>query len=546
MTDNKLSPAVSPSGTPSVGADRWWRHAVGYEVYLRSFADGNGDGIGDLVGLHDRLDHLAWLGVDILWITPFYQSPMADFGYDVADYTAVHPVYGDLAAFDRLIGKAKTLDIRVVIDLVPNHSSDQHAWFRSARTGRDSEHRDYYIWRDPAPDGGPPNNWITYFGGPAWTLDDVSGQYYLHLFLPEQPDLNWRNPAIADEFDAILRFWLDRGIDGFRIDVAQALVKDEQLRSNPQRHPIDPAAPRWDQWHAHEHRYDICQPESIDIFRRWRRITDSYGAVLIGETYVVEPHEIDQLLAADDGLDVGFWFPTMAMDWDPHAIHAVLTGPSPTVRPKIGWVQSSHDEVRAATRFGGGDLGRRRSLALAVLLFGLPGTPFLYQGEELGLVDGLVPPEAKADPIGGDDPAAGRDGCRTPIPWDSSPNAGFSTAEQPWLPIGHRGVDETVAGQRSEPGAIVHRYRHLLEVRRSLPELATAPVEFREVASGVLRFDRGDLAFVLNAGTETVALPDGSVLFHTTAPPGGLENSPALSPDSAAIVALPSRPRRDL
>jgi len=291
---------------------KWWDHAVGYEVYIRSFADGDGDGIGDFVGMLDKLDHLSWLGIDVLWITPFYSSPMRDWGYDVADYAAIDPTYGGLADFDAVIARAHELGIKVLIDIVPNHSSDQHRWFQEALTDPTSKYRDYYIWADAPDDGSLPNNWVGYFGGPTWTLDETSGQYYLHMFLPEQPDLNWRNRDVLDEFDAILRFWLDRGVDGFRIDVAQALVKDEQLRSNPQIGPSDDSMFRWEQWNAFDHQHDILQPESLAIYQRWNSIAAEYDAMLLGETYdLVMLDKLDRLLAGGDAIHVGFWFGAM-------------------------------------------------------------------------------------------------------------------------------------------------------------------------------------------------------------------------------------------
>lgn len=263
----------------------WWDHAVGYEIYIRSFADGNGDGVGDFVGMVDKLDHLRWLGVDVLWITPFYESPMRDWGYDVADYTSIDKVYGSLDDFDAVVEKAHALDMRVIIDMVPNHTSDQHRWFQAALADPNSEFRDYYIWIDPPEDGSLPNNWVGYFGGPTWTLEPQSGQYYMHLFLPEQPDLNWRNPAVRAEFERILRFWLERGVDGFRIDVAQALIKDNDFRSNPELHPVGPDAERWEQWNAFDHQHDILQPEALAIYQSWNNIAAEYDALLLGETY---------------------------------------------------------------------------------------------------------------------------------------------------------------------------------------------------------------------------------------------------------------------
>ncbi len=331
----------------------WWDQAVGYEIYVRSFSDSNGDGIGDLAGITHRLDHLERLGVDVVWLTPFYPSPMVDFGYDVADYTGVDPRFGTLDDFDTLLAEAHARGIRVIVDIVPNHSSDQHPWFQSARSGRDSPHRDWYVWADPAADGGPPNNWVGCFGGPAWSLDEPSGQYYCHLFFPQQPDLNWSNPAVLDAFDDILRFWLDRGVDGFRVDVAHALVKDIRLRSNPQLRPWNQEEDRWAQWASFEHRHDVLQPGVLDVFRRWRRIVDRYGAFLIGETYVLDPAEVDFLLTPD-GLHAGFYFGLMHTPWEPVALRAAVRSAADDIAGTVGWAISSHDDPRPVTRFGGG------------------------------------------------------------------------------------------------------------------------------------------------------------------------------------------------
>lgn len=521
----------------------WWYDAVGYEIYLRSFADADGDGIGDLAGVTSRLDHLVELGVEVVWITPFYTSPMVDYGYDVADYCGVDPTFGDLDDVAALIAAAHERDLRVVVDIVPNHCSSEHEWFADARTGRDSAHRDYFIWRDPAPDGGPPNNWVGYFGGSAWTLDEASGQYYLHLFLPEQPDLNWRNPAVRDEFDAILRFWLDRGVDGFRIDVAQALMKDEQLRSNPELSPWNPDGARWEQWDAFDHQHDVGQPESLEIFARWRAIAEEYDAVLIGETYVLEADELSSMLSGD-GLHVGFWFKPMHIEWDAAALRATLSEPLQAVSDprSIGWVASSHDEVRPPTRFGGGDVGRRRSLAFTTVLLSLPGMPFLYQGEELGLTEGVVPEDRKADPVGAD-VTLSRDGCRTPIPWSPGPAFGFSSTTETWLPDGGRSDADTVEVQRQDPTSWFSRYRALVALRRSEPDLRHAPLEWIEMPVGsVIAFRRGRFVIALNAGAEAVELPvRGTPVFDTAVGAPASATVPGqpltLGPDAAVVIA---------
>ncbi len=512
---------------------RWWEHAVGYEVYIRSFADGNGDGIGDLSGLLDRLDHLAWLGVDIVWITPFYPSPMKDWGYDVSDYVEVDPRFGELADLDNVVSRAHELGLKVLIDIVPNHTSDQHEWFQEARRGIDNPYRDYYIWADPASDGGPPNNWVGYFGGPAWTLDEASGQYYLHLFLPEQPDLNWRNPAVGDEFEQILRFWLDRDVDGFRIDVAQALVKDEQLRSNMQLAEWDPTAERWTQWSCFRHDHDILQPETVDIFRRWNRVCGEHDALLLGETYdLLKLDELDALLRGGDALHIGFWFGAMHTGWHADEIREVFDLPITRIRAGLGWAQNSHDEPRSVSRFGGGDVGRRRALALAVLILGLPGVPFLYQGEELGLENGYVPLEDKLDPVGGDDPRLGRDGARTPMPWEPGSQFGFTTGGETWLPFGGRTAVDTVEVQRTDETSMLNEYRRLLAVRRTIPEIAGEGFEWLELGPDCVAFARGNIVFAANVGMGAPPLPPGDVLYRSD----GSGDPAVFDVDEAVIV----------
>jgi alpha-glucosidase len=492
------------------GTRPWWTGSVGYEVYIRSFADGDGDGIGDFHGLTDRLDHLAWLGVEIVWVTPFYPSPQADFGYDVADYCDVDPAFGDLDAFDRFVVRAHELGLRVVIDLVPNHSSDRHPWFAASRRSPNDPKRDWYVWRDPAPDGGPPNNWVSHFGGPAWTLDPSTGQYYLHLFLPEQPDLNWRNPEVRDAFDDVLRFWLQRGVDGFRIDVAHGLLKTPGFPDNPVRTPVTPGMSPRTAFRAFEHRYDLDQPEVLDVYRRWRRITDEYDAFLIGEVYLrdADPSRVARYVLTGDGLHTTFWFPTLHVGWDPDAIWGAIERMSGIVGDKVCWPISSHDDPRAPTRFGGGDLGRERALAYLVLLCGLPGNAFLYQGAELGLEDVAVPPERRRDPVAtrNSDPSDGRDGCRTPMPWEPGLHLGFSAAE-PWLPMDGHGPSDTVAVQREDPSSILSRTRELLRVHADLPDLHGAPlVWLTRPPDPVLAVLRGETLVAVHVGDRRVGM----------------------------------------
>lgn len=486
-------------------ADGWWQDAIGYEVYLRSFADGDGDGIGDFAGLTDRLDHLADLGVDIVWVTPFYPSPQADFGYDVADYRDVDPVYGTLEDFDRFLAKAKGLGLRVLVDIVPNHSSSLHPWFRSAVLGgRESPHRDYYVWADPTPDGGRPNNWLSMFGGPAWTLDDRSGQYYMHLFLPEQPDLNWENDAVRAEFLEILRFWLDRGVDGFRIDVAHSLTEDQSFPDNPPSADL-PEGAEPTVFADLDHRYDLDRAETVDIFAEWRTVADAYDAVLIGEVYLNEPERVAKYV--DGALHESFYFGLNALDWDPVEFARLVRHAHDTVPGGWSWVQGSHDEHRAVTRYGGGSEGRERSLALWTAMFGLPGTPFLYQGDELGLENGVVAPEDIKDPVGFVSPEHGRDPCRTPIPWEPGPFNGFTDGHEPWLRCEPREAEETVQAQRARDDSFLQRMRALIAARRTTAARRTGSVEWwQDAPPGTLAFTRGEVAHVANLTDQAIAV----------------------------------------
>ncbi len=561
--------------------EHWWADAVGYQVYLRSFADSNNDGVGDLGGLIAKLGYLESLGVDFVWITPFYPSPGDDWGYDVADYCDIDPLFGDLATFDRLLADAHERGMRIVTDLVPNHTSSRHRWFQAAlgKTGESDreQYRDYYIWRDPAPGGGPPNNWVGYFGGPAWSLDADSGQYYLHLFLPSQPDLNWRNPAVSAEWDEILRFWLDRGVDGFRVDVAGGLVKDERLRSNPQLRPIPPGASRWEQWDCFEHLYDVFQPESQDVFRRWRTICDSYGAFLHGETYHLDPRGMDALLPPD-GMHGGYWFAPMHIAWEPAQIRTTLRAPSADLAERLLWALSSHDMPRAPTRFelpgepeasdgtinspeqnslkrkdprrhprtGSAQdlqlgeratpdsLGAARALAFNVLTAFLPGTFVLYQGEELGLTDGEVAVGDKLDPVGpSSDVGAGRDGCRTPMPWGTGAHNGFCDVD-PWLRSVHRPYADTAAAQDSAERSWLRAYRELIGVlhrNRDHLEAEGTKVEWLDSGNGpIISYRRGRLVVTANVGETPCAMPipaDAKLLY----------DSASLSPHSSEASA---------
>ncbi|MFP4148359.1 MAG: alpha-amylase family glycosyl hydrolase [Nitriliruptoraceae bacterium] len=521
----------------------WWSGAVGYEVYVRSFADDNGDGIGDLPGVRARLPHLADLGVDVVWLTPITPSPQRDHGYDVADYLGVEPDYGTLDDLTALLDDAHELGLKVLLDLVPNHTSDQHPWFLDSRASRDAEHRDFYVWRDPAPDGGPPNNWVSHFGGPAWTLDERTGQYYMHLFLPEQPDLNWGEPRVRAAFEDILTTWFQRGVDGVRIDVAHSLVEDPHLRDNPELE-VPPDGDATSVFDRFAHIHDLDQPGVVDIYRDWRRLADAYDAVLLGEVYVLDPGKL-QRYVADDALHSAFAFDTIRVAWDAEDVRTRLAPYVTACGNRLAWPLSSHDDPHAATRFGGGEQGARRALAYLTLLSALPGVPFLFQGDELGLEDGDVPPAERQDPIAERIPGAtGRDGARTPMPWTDGPGLGFTTGE-PWLPIGRPSdTDRTVAAQLGDPTSQLERTRRLLEVRRGLPALTgDTPLEWVTEAGPVVAVTRDDAVLAAlhvadGEGEAVLELPETARLVYATDDATRLVDGVLTLPEDAAVLVV--------
>jgi alpha-glucosidase len=527
---------------------RWWQGAIGYEVYVRSFADDDGDGIGDLPGVRAHLPHLAELGVSIVWLTPFYPSPQRDHGYDVANYLDVEPTYGTLDDLDGLLADAHQLGLKVVVDLVPNHTSDQHPWFTDSRSSRDARHRDWYVWRDPAPDGGPPNNWVSHFGGPAWTLDPTTGQYYLHLFLPEQPDLNWATPQVREAFEAILEWWFARGVDGVRIDVAHSLVKDSGFRDNPELvrpdggHVVD----RTTAFERFEHVHDLDQEGVLDIYRDWHRLAARHDAVLLGEVYLLDPDRLARYLQGD-ALHLSFCFAALRTAWDADDIRDTLRAYVATSGDALAWPLSSHDDPHAATRFGGGALGARRQLAYLTLLCGLPGSPFLYQGDELGLDDGVLPPGVAEDPIALRNPGiTGRDPQRVPMPWAPGPGFGF-TSGTPWLPFGSNREDaQTVAAQQGVPGSHLERTRALLRARDHLPTLTDgSPTHWLTDTGPLVVVERGEpgaagaVLVVLNVGDEPASHHVGHpvhLAYATSDDAEVVAETLVLPPDSAALV----------
>jgi alpha-glucosidase len=441
----------------------WWRDGVIYQIYVRSFADENGDGHGDLPGIRSKLDYLEWLGVDAIWLTPINPSPNADWGYDVSDYTDVHPDYGTVRDLDQLVRDAERRGIRVLLDLVPNHTSDRHPWFN------DDAKRDWYVWADK------PNNWRSTFGGPAWTFRDDVGRYYLHNFLPEQPDLDWWNEEVRDEFDRILHFWFERGIAGFRIDVAHALVKDRLLRDNPRRSSGDIRKERV---------YNMNQPEVHDVYKRWRKLADGYDPprIFIGETWV---SDIDQLVlyyGTDDQLHMAMNFPFTMAPFRAPALRGVVELTERTYPPEAWpvWTGSNHDIVRFPTRWCGGDEARIRC-ALLILLT-LRGTPILYYGDELGMEQVEIP---RAEQL---DRAHSRDGARTPMPWTRDPDHLW------WLRHGdtYRNVEEMQADERSTLAFT----RELIALRRETLELTQGAYSTLAAGPGVWGWRRGDGATV--------------------------------------------------
>lgn len=495
-----MSGSQSSSNIGSVqqlGGDvEWWRSAVIYQIYPRSYLDTNGDGVGDLAGICEKLDYLHWLGVDAIWISPFFTSPMKDFGYDVSDYRGIDPMFGSHDDFKRLMQKAHNLGIRVLIDLVLPHTADVHEWFKESRQSRDNAKADWYVWADPKVDGSPPNNWLSIFGGSAWEWDSVRRQYYLHNFLTSQPDLNFHNSDVQDALLEVTRFWLELGVDGFRLDTANMYFHDAELRDNPPIakgmtvNGIDPVNP----YSMQEPKYNISRPEAPLFMERFRTVLDEYPAVTsVGELGAVV--DMYKTLAAytEKGkrLHMGYSFDFMTLDYSASHIRSVVE----KMQQNIGsgwpcWAFSNHDVERVVSRWG---VIPEAATMLTALSTCLKGTACLYQGEELGLPEADVAFEDLQDPFGirfwpG---YKGRDGCRTPMPWKSNEKqAGFTSAEQGWLPVAETHLPLAVSEQQSAERSVLKRTRYFLQWRKQYPALLKGDIHFIDAQEGVLAFVR--------------------------------------------------------
>ena len=539
--------AAMPQGKAAMNGEyAWWQRGIVYQVYPRSFQDSDGDGVGDLAGITSRLDYLQGLGVDALWLSPIFPSPMADFGYDVSDYTGIHPVFGTLDDFDRLVREAHARGLKVILDYVPNHTSDEHPWFVEARSSRDNPKRDWYIWRDPGPDGGPPNNWLSHFGGSAWAWDAATGQYYYHAFLAAQPDLNWRHPAVQAAMLDALRFWLDRGVDGFRVDVIWLLLEDEQFRDNPPNPEYHPGQRPYDAL-LPVHTADL--PAVHELIALMRRVLDGYDErVLIGEIYLPVERLVTYYGVGGAGVHLPYNFQLILLPWEARVIAAAIDAYEAALPPGgwPNWVLGNHDRPRIASR-----VGAAQARAAAMLLLTLRGTPTIYYGDELGMHDVPIAPELEQDPQGLNQPGLGlsRDPARTPMQWDAGPHAGFTTGT-PWLPLAADYPAVNVAAARDDPRSLLTLHRRPIALRRAAPALAVgsyAPVPAEGDLLAYLRAGNNRrFLVVLNLGdAPRVFTPEGTAVRGRVALTTYLdrEGEPiagaiALRPDEGLIIEL--------
>ena len=534
-----------PAETP------WWHDAVIYQIYPRSWRDSDGDGVGDLPGILARLDHLVRLGVDAVWISPIYPSPMADFGYDVADYTDVDPLFGTLADADAVIAAAHERGLKVILDFVPNHSSDRHPWFEAARSSKDDPRRDWYIWADPRPGDGPletrlPNNWMSASGGPAWTWDEATSQFYLHSFLPQQPDLNWRNPDVREAMLGAMRFWFERGVDGFRLDVLYRCVKDEALRDDPLNPAYDPETDPPFARVIKVHSAD--RPEMMElVIEPMRRLAEAQGGerLLIGEIYL--PLErLVTFYGGDAGIHLPFNFALIFADWRAGALRDLIHRYESLLPPGgwPNWVLGNHDQPRIASR-----VGDAQARVAMMLLLTLRGTPTLYYGDEIGMRDVPIPPERIRDPWEVNMPGLGegRDPCRTPMRWTAGPNAGFCPpGVEPWLPMGGCAETVNVAVEERDPASMLSLTRALTALRRERAALRRGAYEAVEAQGEVLVVRRaaGDdrLMIALNLGGEEARVDARGAVLVSTHRDGPRPFDGVLRPDEGVVLDPTSEP----
>jgi len=523
----------------------WWKSAVIYQIYPRSFQDSNGDGVGDLPGIVRRLPYLSELGVDALWVSPIFCSPMADFGYDISNYTEIDPIFGTKHDFDELVAAAHEIGVKVILDLVPNHTSDQHPWFLESRRSRDDPKRNWYLWHDPRPCGGPSNNWLSEFGGSAWEFDPPTGQYYYHAFLKHQPDLNWRNPEVRRAIYDVMRSWLRRGVDGFRVDVLWHLIKDDQFRNNPPnpsfafgRPPHQALIPL----------YTTDRPEIHEVIAEMRRVLDEFeDRLLIGEIYLPVERLVSYYGRDLRGIHLPFNFALLSASWRATTIFKLVEEYEAAL-PLGGWpnwVLGNHDRPRIASR-----VGIEQARIAAILLLTLRGTPTLYYGDEIGMTDVPIAPESVRDPLEMNVPGigVGRDGCRTPMQWDADANAGFSQSK-PWLPLAADYCCHNVERQRRDPSSLYNLYRRLIALRRSRPVLITGRYRPLKADGDVFLFTREDernrLLIALNLGDKPAqgplaGRPEGRILLSSGADREGEEVRGAISlrPHEGAMIEL--------
>jgi len=506
----------------AMSAKSWWRNGIFYQIYPRSFQDSNADGVGDLKGIVERLPYLRALGVDAVWLSPIFPSPMADFGYDISDYIGIDPLFGTMEDFDTLITAAHSGGLKVILDLVPNHTSDLHPWFIASRSSRDNPKRDWYIWHEPGADGGPPNNWLSEFGGSAWQYDAATRQYYYHAFLAQQPDLNWRNPAVSQAIHDVMRFWLRKGVDGFRVDVIWHLIKDAEFRDNPPNPDYregQPPSARLLPLHT------VDQAEVHDVIAQMRRVVDEFDdRVLIGEIYLPFQRLVTYYGKDLSEANLPFNFALLSAPWNAGAIDQIIRDYEAALPAGAwpNWVLGNHDRPRVASR-----VGREQARIAAMLLLTLRGTPTLYYGDEIGMHQVAIAPDQVHDPFEKNVPGigVGRDGCRTPMQWNSAPNAGFSTTT-PWLPLPEDFIQENVVNLEADARSILHLYRALINLRKKTPPLISgdyAPIMARGNLLLYRRQSEGQaIVIALNMAAEPVSIASdtaglsGQILLSTS------------------------------